>query len=442
MAYLIDGVYQTDGTELSNANHTTTLSGASHMAYDGRYLWVTCGNAGIAIYEWWGAASDNEPTFENLDDLIYPRYNSGANKKLRLVTYITLTATQMKRSTALPSMADVGAVESTGTNGLPVYTLTSSRTGVVLNAAYIKRCNGKMFVSNSTSFKELYEFDIATQSFTKVHDVSETYTGNTTGQFTNGVVYTMNSNLEAAFGKIWFVGSSFGDTKPQQFYALDVETGVKTARDINVRPSRARTSIAQGFNGFIYMTDYNNVSINKYNADTGAWVETIRVNAFATGIFSGPDRRIWVSSFGGMISLVDWDDSEVHNDWSSGEGDTMRATSLQVDPTDGSKIWFTDVNNKLVRHDLNTHEQLDQGTTEDWNFSNLALTAPEKLWISQEMTYQDAALASHTIKPYIFLINGGKLLAWRLDRYLYRVNFATTNGQGAVVSSPQQYFGE
>lgn len=509
MGYKLDHVFDSDGTELSSPTHDTTLDGAVNMAYDGRYLWVACGRSGIAIYEWWGEASDHEPAFETLDDLIYPRYDSGPKKKLRLVTYITVGNETITRSTILQSQKEEGSLNSNG-----IWVKTSIRAAVgQLNAFYIKKCVGKMYVSNGASFEQIYAFDIQTQNLIEVIKVTDKYAGNDTDLFTKGE-YPMNSNLESAGGKLWMVGSSFGDTEPQKLYSLNPITKAMTTTAINVRPSLARTAIANGFNGSVYITDYNNVSVNRYNVDTAGYMQTMRVNAFPTNIFSGPDRRIWVSSYAGMVSLIDWNDSEVHNDWSSGLDDPMmRATSLQVDPSDGSKLWFVNSDNVLVRHDINTHEQLEtakpkttplsagesfplpngetvmiQNTAEltakvldplgnihvlstgesinvtgsdteqlsvevlagsidvkpsgDWVFEHVKLAKPELLSISLPATYQDETQTTRQVKPYIFLIQNGKLLSWRLDRYLYRENFATVNGQGAVVSSPQQYFGE
>lgn len=501
MGYKLDHVFDSDGTELSSPTHATTLDGAVSMAYDGRYLWVTCGTNGVAIYEWWGEASDHEPAFETLDDLMYPRYDDGPKKKLRLVTYITVSPGSVTRSTVFPSLKEEDAV----LHDEKIWVKTSIHSGGQLNAFYIKKCAGKMYVTNGPSFKQIFAFDIQAQNLIEVIGVSDKYAGNE---------FPMNSNLESAGGKLWMVGSTFSDISPQKLYSLNPITKAMTTTAINVRPSLARTAIANGFNGSVYITDYNNVSVNRYNVETAAFIQTIRVNAFPTNIFSGPDRRIWVSSYAGMVSLIDWNDSEVHNDWSSGLDDPMmRAISLQVDTSDGSKLWFVNSDNVLVRHDINTHEQLEtakpentplsagssfplpdgqtvmiQNTAEatakvldplgnihvlstgesinvtgsdaeqlsvevlagsidvkpsgDWVFEHTKLGKPEQLWISLPATYQDETQAVRQVKPYVFIIQEGKLLSWRLDRYLYRDNYATVNGQGAVVAGPQHYFGE
>lgn len=447
MAFKLDRVYESNGTELTNALHTTTLSGAVNMEYDGRYLWVACGTAGIGIYEWWGAASDNEPAWETLDELVYPRYDSGLKKKLRLVTYITVGASSTKRTTCLEPMAESGATTYSQSSGETAYAKSTARTGTALNAYYIKKCADKMYVTNGANFREVFEFSIDTQNLLSVINVEETYLGMThsfvTGTtFTKGTKYAMNSNLESANNKLWFVGTAFGDDWPQKLYSYDVLTGTRTTTDIPARPSLARTWVANGYNGSVYISNYNNVSVTRFSNVDGSLGAVIRSNAFTTHMHSTPDRRIWASSYGGMLTLIDWDDDGVHHDYSSGIGTESRAVSLHIDPTDTSKVWFVTASQQLIRHDLNTHQQLEGFGTNDWSFTNTKLGSPEVAWVSQPMYFQDSTLTTHQLKPYIFLLQDGKLLAWKLDKYLYRDVYATVNGQGAVVEGPQQYFGE
>lgn len=442
MAYKLDRVYETDGTELSNALHTTTLATANQMEYDGRYLWVTC-SGGIGIYEFWGAASDNEPPFETLDELLYPRYDSGLKKKLRLVTFITVSSTQIKRTTCLAPQAETGATTYTQASGETAYAKVTTRTGTSLSPYWIKKCANKMYVTSGATFGKIFEFSIDTQNLLAEIDVQETHVGVTNEFFTNGTKYNMLSNLESANTKLWFAGQCFSDNAAQKLYSYDVLTGARTTTDIPVRPQLQRIWIANGYNGSVYITNYNNVSVTRFS-DTGVFGATIRMNAFPSYIWGGPDRRIWASSYGGMLTLIDFDDDGAHNNWGTdgaGGVPSSRAVAFQIDPTDGSKMWFID-SSKLARQDLNTGLRIEQGIANDWEFSSPKLTTPTNLWISPASTYLDASLSSVVLKNYMFCLVGSKLIAWRLDRYLYREVYASMMGSGAVVESPLQYFGE
>jgi hypothetical protein len=428
-------IYTSDGSELSNAQLTTTLSGAYAMKEDGRYLWVTNGTNGVYIYQWWGAASDDEPAWNTLDLLNLPAYDTGIKKKLRLVTAIDINASTIIRTTREPSLADVGATSYTlGTEGESTYSKTTTRTGSALDAKFIAKLGAKMYVTNGASFSEIYEFDISTQQPTgTVFNVSETF---------NGTSRAMNSNLCASGGRLWFVGGysilEAQDTSRQQLYALDPTTGTITAYPLTSRPSLARTWLADGYNGYVYATCFNDVAVMKVDNLTGSMTE-LRVNAFTTRIESGQDRRIWVSSYAGMLSLIDFDDDQVHNDYST---ETAGCQGMQTDLTDATEMWYVSAAGKLVRYNLNTLQQLESTAGNDWSFTHPSLSAPSALLITAPLSYTDANANPVDVLPYVFMIQGSQLLAFRLYKYLYREAFAELNGNGAVASGSEFYFGE
>lgn len=434
--WLLERVYTSNGSELSNVQLTTSLSGAYAMKEDGRYLWVTNGTGGIYIYEWWGAASDHEPAWNTLDLLNYHKYDSGINKKLRLVTAIRISATQLIRTTREASLADSGATSYTlGTEGEFTYSKTTSRSGSALDAKFIVRLGSKMYVTSGTNFTQIYEFDIETQQPTGVvFDVSETF---------NGSTRAMNSNLCASGTRLWFVGnystSEPQDSERQKLYAIDPSTGIKSTYNLTSRPSLARTWLADGLNGFVYVTCYNDVGVMKVNNLTGSMVQ-LRVNALPTRIESGQDRRIWVNSFAGMLSLIDYDDDQVHNDWST---ESAGSLGFQTDLVDSTQMWYLSASGKLVRYDLNTKEQLEKGDgSQDWHFQHSSLAAPDALLVTRPVNYTSSSGSSVEVKPYLFLIQDGQLLAFRLQSYLYREAYADIRGQAAVSTGVEFYFGE
>lgn len=507
MSWKFERIFDSDGTELTTAGMSTSISGAFDFCYDGRYLWVSAGSDGIGIYEFWGESSDHEPDFSTLDELTYPRYDVGLSKKLRLVTFLKISAGVVSRVTRLaPQKEDNATVYTLPTLEKAYYKATDKSAGT-LNACYMAYANGKVYVTNGATFSQIYEFDPQTQNFLRTISVSETYTGADNEFFTKNSTYGMNSNLCSAGNKIWFVGSSWGDGVPQRLYCFDPATSAKTTTDIPVRPTRARTWIADGLNGYVYITNYNNVSVSKFRHSDAGFVGVIRVNALPTRIFSGQDRRIWVSSYGGMISLIDYDDDGVHNSW----GSEFSVLSAAIDPTDASKLWWVRNDGVLARMDLNTNARLQTvvkptktlETTEvgvggslqtqailgtakendivhvtnpkteikyeyvavpfdttldtyqwqftgevpenglrDWNFSHSKLDKPELITFTPTITYTDGDGANHTVNNYMFLLQDGKLLAVRMNKYLYRDVFAEINGQAAVVAGSLGYFGE
>lgn len=443
MSWKFERIFDSDGTELTTPGLSTTLSGAIGMVYDGRYVWVACGGSGVAVYEFWGASSDNEPGFLELDELVYPRYDSGPQKKLRLVTFIKITGSAVQRVTREQSLAETGSTEyEIGDENYPetAYYKSTAFSGGALTGMWITYCAGKIYVGNGASFTSIYEFDKNTQNFVRRIDVAETFTDSTNEFFTAGEQYGMNSNLSSAGAKLWFVGSSFGDSSYQKLYSYDPITNIKTTTNIQTRGSLTRTWICDGKNGSVYITNYNNVSVMRFDTETAAFGAKIRTNALPSRIWSGPDRRIWVSSYAGMLTLVDWDDDGVHNDW----GTEKSVYDAFVDPTDASKIWFLRTDGVLVRYDLNTCEQFEtNGQSEDWEMYHEKLEGtPDAMMFTGSSVFEDVNGDEHTVLPYMFLINDNKLLAFRMQNYLYRDVYAELHGQAAAVMGTMEYFGE
>lgn len=453
MSWTFEKIYASDGTELSTAGLATTNAGAAALVYDDRYLWVGGGDR-VNVYEFWGAASDDEPAFEELDDLTLPDYDAGPKKKLRLVTSFQLASTSAKRTTRLPSLAEAGATAyalSDGSGETGYYKQTTGLTLGTPNIAFGDRLGSSVFFASTGgatpagSITALYEFDVETQAL--VRRIPTTVT-------VGGTTYGMNSNLAAAGGRLWMVGSYFADDYVQQLYSMDpFASTALSATDTHGRPQAARAWLADGYNGGLYKTDYNDVSVTRYDSTTGAYVTQVRTNAFPTRVFVGSDRRIWACSFAGMVTLIDWDDNQAHNDY----GTLTSCLGWATDPSDGTKAWFITVggdgndddedDGSVVRYDLNDKSRLENsGSTKDWQFSSDRLpAAPTALLVTPATTYTSGAGADRAVKPYVFLLTAGApgaLRAFRLDRPLRREAYAEMRGQAAVAGGARLYFGE
>lgn len=443
----LERVYTDDGTELSTAGVPTSLAGADQLAYDGRYVWVTCAG-GVAIYEFWGEASDSEPLWEDLDELTYPRYDSGAKKKLRLITFMSLGSQLLRvtrhaslslRPDILSTTADgtvmVGAVScelKTIRSDLRVIAETSTNSLGSLSPKWIQKIGSKMYVTSGANFTKIFEFDIETQRPIRAITLPERITN---------VLEVANSNLCAASGKLWLVNTFYDDATLQKLYQFDPTLNTWAYSTIPVRPSSARTFIADAYNGHVYITNYNNVSISKFTY-AGTFVQAIRTNALPTGLWTDQNRRIWVNSYAGMLTLVDYDDDQVHNDWSTDDA----ALSLVMDPNDSTKLWWCD-GAKLVRHDLTTKTQLETShnpdETDDWFFTGQFPAGDVVSLLSTVPQVIGYAGGEKTMASYLIMSFDNHLAAVRLDTYLmYRKSYAELNGQAAVVAGAIAYFGE
>lgn len=256
------------------------------------------------------------------------------------------------------------------------------------------------------------------------------------------------SNMQVTHGRIWAVSKMLSTNQPQYLIGHDIQSGSKFITAIPARPSSSVAWIAPGYNGHVYVTNYNNFSVTKVNADTGVVSSVIRLNSSPTRIYTDSARRIWVSSYAGMLSLVDYDDDQVHNDFGSVDG----IISFAADTSDASKLWWVDATNKLVRMDINTKQVLEtEGTSNDWNIisKEFALMRDHgSVFVTPFVQYAKENGDMVTVRPYLFTNNFVSstefpLICFRLDStYFFRDAYCEVNGQGAVVDGAQEYFGE
>lgn len=370
MSQTLEWVYKSNGDDLTTAALSTSVANATQMIDDGTYVWVACGTDGIMIYQYFGENSDNEPAWDTLDYTNYTRYDYDLSRKLRLITAIKITSTQILRTTCIPALSlfpTLSSVDPDGTytiSGIPVIVTTlangeraimstESRSGNALNAQYLCKDSNSIFVSNGTTFSEVMKFDIASQTLTSSIFMSAPV---------SGVYPTMNSNLCQANGKLWAVSTFFDDNTPQSLVSYNISSAAIINTPIPVRPGSAKSWVADGYNSSVYVTNYNNWSVTRFSY-SNVFGATIRVNGYPTRIFTQPDKRIWVTSYAGMLSLIDWSDDSVNNSHGTESG----ILSFDVDPSDSSFVWFTNSDGKVVRQDLNTHKQIEICDIEnDW----------------------------------------------------------------------------
>lgn len=438
-------VFSDDGSELSTAAQTTTLGTVINAAYDGRFVWVTASN-GVGIYEFWGESSD-EFQFNEVEDLIWARYTElGPKRKLKLVTFISCNSSQMKRSTRLKQLsivptwntgAGTGTVGSTSyaftqkRDDLLICTETSAHTQGVFSPYWITQVDSKMCISSGANFSKVYIFDIQTQRLESVIS---------TLPEPNGQTCIANSNLHGQNGRLWYVNTFYDDNTPQRLISTNIYTLDGTSTNINVRPGSSRTWIANGFNGFVYITNHNGVSVSRYNQDTGILGARIRTSALPHHIFTTQDRKILVASGDALLTTVDYDDDGVHHDHNT----ENVPTSMAIDPIDTSRMWFTRVSgNKLMRISMTDGSMLEVGAEDkDWVINDSGITAPVQVLAFKSRTYTDSNAVTKTTRPCIFVLSGSSVYLLYLDSGLRRSYYAELNGQGAVVGGSLFYFGE
>lgn len=377
MSRNLEWVYKSNGTELTTPTFSTKLDSAYSILDDGTYIWVSCGTDGILVYQYFGASTDDEPDWASLDATNLQRYTENSTTaKLRLVTAIKITATAVQRTTVISSLSLIPDLSTTadGTytvSGQSVTVLTASsgermittsvaRSGNALDAKFICTDGTYIYVSNGLTFSEVARFNIAAQDFVDSIFMSVPV---------SSVYPKMNSNLCYSNGRLWAVAAYYDDTTPQALVSYNLTTAALTSTNLPVRPGSARAWVADGFNGYLYVAMYNSWGVCKVST-SGAYSSYIRVNGYPTGVFTDSSKKIYVSSYGGMLSLIDWSTDAVSNNW----GTESKLLSFNVDIADSSYVWFVNSSGNVVKQNLNDGTQIEIGIgTDDWIYTSTRL---------------------------------------------------------------------
>jgi len=229
------------------------------MVSDGRYLYVLT-STGVNVYSWWGERTDNEPTWENYEMLNWA-----------------------KNADKLYSEKFVAA---------------SGFLWIFLGDNCI------WLVSSTASIKKLIIDPI---------DILKTPTGTWATDFSmtplHGPVSPVVCNPCFADNKFWFLEKYFGENEQYIFY-VDTSKAI-TSFTFSARHQVVRADIAYGYNGYIYITSWNNHAVLKYDL-SGQMISLIYVNGNPYKLrVDQSNRRIYVASHAGMISYINADTDAV-----------------------------------------------------------------------------------------------------------------------------------
>lgn len=362
----------------------TPTTAPKEVVQDGRYLWVT-GTNKVYVYEYAGQSSGHEPGIDKYDDLNFHELDG----KLRLVKTIDVPE----------------------------------------GSAWIAKSFRNIWVANAYQFTKITQIRISTMEIATVITCPK----------------TMNSNLVFENDRLWMVDKALEEqtgVDRQRLYQLVLSNFTWGSTEIPVRKTLARTYITPGYNGFLYVTNFNNVSLCKFTT-VGGYVGQIRTNAFPQVAMSTSDRDVFISSYGGMLTRVNGLTDEVFNAYSTVE----TATSLSGQ---GSNfVWYTDPANLVgrVNRSDNSLTFTNDGDNEDWHIdiSSLSDKSFTKLLVTLPFTYKqfDGSQWNNVeVKPYLIILGASKVMAIRLDPALVRENYIQISGQGMISTGSEDYMGE
>ena len=155
----------------------------------------------------------------------------------------------------------------------------------------------------------------------------------------------MNSVLHFAQGKLWMVEDyvdALSNGGIQRVWVYDTALGSWTSQTFSAKVQKNRAQITSA-NGFVYISAYNSLAVLKYNADSTAFVSSIRGNANPNALTAQPDGKILVTSYNGLISHLKTDDSWTHDL----QVDTDECTAIAFESA--AQCWVVDGSGNLFR---------------------------------------------------------------------------------------------
>lgn len=128
---------------------------------------------------------------------------------------------------------------------------------------------------------------------------------------------TMNSNIGAGANKLWFVNSHQSEdsgSDRQRMYSFDINSNTFSYDEIPTTKQKKERYIAYPYNGEVYVTDTNNVSVSKFTVGNGLFASTIRTgNRNPTYMSVTDDKDLRVFSVNGMAQNINTVSASVTN---------------------------------------------------------------------------------------------------------------------------------
>ena len=195
-----------------------------------------------------------------------------------------------------------------------------------------------------------------------------------------------HSNLEAAWDKLWLVEEAAeDDTDPevQTLYYTDI-TGSPISWITTTLPQIKQYSprvIHYGKEGFIWISNHNNSSLTKINAETGVEITTITVNRKPQNLYTNEDKELYVYSFEGMVSEINQTTNAVTN-----VANTYREAKEggHSGCKEGVYHWIISDTEPLLRADFNGSPLFDNirginAEEDDFSIENFDVTTPIRI---------------------------------------------------------------
>ena len=293
--------------------------------------------------------------------------------------------------------------------------------------------NGVMYLNSGGN--QLKACDILTRVVTTVPTAPDNITQGT---------------IAVADNKLWIVGVGIDTSDRNVLYYYDLFTGLWSSA-IPIPGKRGGTRyLSDGLDGNVIVTCGNEHSIAKFNASTGAYVGSYRVNRGPYRLHVNQDKVVYIVSAldttsvqNGMISTFNQSTNTSTNLASAGGylygiGETT------------NHIWTAGGIAKLARTLKSDQDyRYFNGTAPGYSivlsdYSSVDPTSTSTCFVTPQFTYEKwngVSFDTVTVKPYLFYGVATGVVAARLNSMI-RVNSADVLGTAMISVDQQDYYGE
>lgn len=254
----------------------------------------------------------------------------------------------------------------------------------------------------------------------------------------------MNSNMEYSLNKLWFASYEI-DNWQNVVYYYNLTTSNWTPVTMPVRHQCESLYVQSDFDNRILFTNFNNLSVSRFNAINGAYISTIRIEETGAGanrepyfIFTAQNKISYIVSLNDVISTLDATTGTVLHKH-AGQG---TVASMSEDSGAGTHFWHT-ASNKVYRTKLSDNDVIRDGSTADYEIAtdNFPSTGFTKVLVPREYTYS-APGGYVTTDEIIFVLTNSHLIGFKPDEFLRRrTNEISINSRSMISKGPYKFTG-
>ena len=327
----------------------------------------------------------------------------------------------------------------TGNLPLPVFFTWDLSSVATNNLFYLAKEGNNLFVTDGSEYGVVYRLDLSTRlkGLTK-----------TTADSTYTLPTSSNARFAAANDKLWFTDLATMDQidpERQKLYSYDIFTLTYNSDDIPTRKQFEPVQIVYGNSTYIWLTNYNNVSVMKYSVLAGAWASTVRTARSIKSIYANQNNQVFVGSVNGLVQSINQSTDFV----TQLLGTSIDGVSCDGLVEDGTFVWAVSEDLSLARVNKTTYDARFTNGTAGYKIGSSSVTYPfagsaRKITITEPITYQywnGSSFDTRNVRRYVFVVTNNKIYGWRCQA-MYRENSYQVRCTAMIATGSEKYYGD